>query len=307
MKTIAVTGGAGFIGSHVVDLLVGRGHVVHVIDDLSTGDKANVDKRAKLHVLDIRSKKLAPLLKRIGPSSVVHLAAQIDVRRSIKEPAADADINICGSLNLLAGALAAGNKHFVFASSAAVYGPPVTLPMPEDSPLSPSSPYGIAKLAIEHYLRIFSQIYGTESAILRFANVYGPRQAVKGEAGAVAIFLKNFLAGRPSTINGDGEQTRDFIYVGDVARMVVAAVDKKLAGVFNVSTGVETSVNRIHQLLGRMAASATPSEHGPSVPNEDRRCSLDPGKAAKAVGWRAETPIEDGLRLTHEAFRLAAR
>jgi UDP-glucose 4-epimerase len=306
MGNILVTGGAGFIGSHVVDLLIGRGHAVHVIDDLSTGDKANVDKRAQLHVLDIRSKEIAPLLQKISPDSVVHLAAQIDVRRSIKEPAVDADINICGSLNLLTGALAAGTKHFVFASSAAVYGPPATLPLPEDSSLTPSSPYGIAKLAVEHYLRIFGQIFSIESAILRFANVYGPRQAAKGEAGAVAIFLKNILAGRPSVINGDGEQTRDFIYVGDVARMVAAAVDNKLAGVFNVSTGVETSVNRIHQLLSQAAASSISTEHGPAVPNEDRRCSLDPGRAAKAVGWRAEMSIEEGLRLTQEAFRQTA-
>lgn len=306
MKTIVVTGGAGFIGSHVVDMLLDRGHSVHVIDDLSTGDRKHVNKPARLHVMDIRSKRTGPLLQKISPDAVVHLAAQIDVRRSIKSPAEDADINICGTLNLLSGALAAGTKHFVFASSAAVYGPPVSLPMPEEAPLRPSSPYGVAKLTVEHYLRIFSEIYGLKTLALRFANVYGPRQAIKGEAGVVAVFMKNLLAGRRSTIFGDGGQTRDFVYVGDVARMVAAAVETGLAGVFNVSTGRETTVNSIYGTMAACAGSDLSPEYGPAVPNEDRRSSLDPAKAAREARWSAEVPVEKGLRLTCEAFKKAA-
>lgn len=298
-ETIVVTGGAGFIGSHVVDLLVG-GHEVHVIDDLSTGDLANLDPRAKLHQLDIRSAEVAPLLAGIRPAAVVHLAAQIDVRRSIVQPAHDADINLVGGLNVLAAAAAAGVRRFVFASSAAVYGPPAVLPMPEDAVLSPSSPYGIAKFAFEHYLRIYRAISGLSPAILRFANVYGPRQTVKGEAGVVAIFLSKILAGEAVRINGDGGQTRDYVYVGDVARAVAAAVENKFEGTCNVSTGRETSVNEIFEQLSRLAGGGPEPIAGPAVPNEDRRCSLDPARAAAKLGWRAEVDVAEGLRRAYD-------
>jgi len=301
MKTIIVTGGAGFIGSHVVDRLVGRGREVHVIDDLSTGNRRQIDRSAKLHVLDIRSEKIRPLFRRIKPDTVVHLAAQIDVRRSIREPAEDADINIRGGLNVLEACGAAGTRYLVFASSAAVYGPPAVLPLPEDTVLKPSSPYGLAKLAFEHYLRIFSEIYGLKYAALRFANVYGPRQTVKGEAGVVAIFLKRLLSGEPVGVNGDGGQTRDYVFVGDVADMVALAALKGLPGTFNISTGVETSVNDVLRQLRRLTGSGSPVERRPPVPNEDRRCSLDPSKAFEASGWRAKVKLADGLRLTCEA------
>ena len=307
MATVIVTGGAGFIGSHVVDRLLPDGHDVHVVDDLSTGAKNNVDPRARLHVVDIRSADIGPLFARLKPAVVIHLAAQIDVRRSINEPALDADVNIVGGLNVLAAAAAAGARHFVFASSAATYGPPPRLPLTEDLPLLPSSPYGIAKFAFEHYLRIYRPIRGLTSSVLRFANVYGPRQTAKGEAGAVAIFLSRLLAGQDVRINGDGGQTRDFVYVGDVARAVVLAAAGRFDGTCNVSTGVETSVNDLYARLRALTGSTAEAAHGPAVPNEDRRCSLDPLRAFQELGWRPEIGLDEGLRRTYEAAASALK
>ncbi len=301
MSTVIVTGGAGFIGSHVTDLLIGRGHQVHVIDDLSTGRRANLDRRAKLHVADIRSPRLPALFGRIRPSAVVHLAAQISVRRSTEDPIADADINIIGALNVLRAARAAGVRHVVFASSAAAYGSAKVLPTPETAPLEPSSPYGIAKAAFERYLIAARAAGGPTASVLRFANVYGPRQNSQGEAGVVAIFIDRLSRGRKVTINGDGRQTRDFVYAGDVARAVVSALEKRVNGVFNISTGIETSINRILAELSRIFGSPAKPVRGPSKPNEDRRSCLDPARAAAALGWKAATNVADGLRLTVEA------
>jgi len=295
MDTYLVTGGAGFIGSHVVELLLEHGHRVHVIDDLSTGKRTNIGPAATLHQIDIRSPRLPALFRRLKPAVVVHLAAQISVRRSSEDPAADADINIIGGLNVLRSAHAAGARHFVFASSGAAYGSARILPTPEDAPLEPSSPYGIAKAAFERYLLADHELSGMSDSILRFANVYGPRQNSKGEAGVVAIFLKYLCDDVAPVINGDGRQTRDFVYVGDVARMIVLAAERRLHGVFNVSTGVETSINDIFRILRRISGSGTEAKHGPAKPNEDRRSLLDPRRAAK-VGWRPVVSIEEGLR-----------
>lgn len=293
-----VTGGAGFIGSHAVDLLLSRGHAVHVVDDLSTGDRGFVDRRAKLHVLDIRSPRLAALFRRLRPERVVHLAAHIDLRRSVEAPSMDADINIIGGLNVLESALAAQVPHLTFASSAAVYGAASAFPTREDAALSPVSPYGISKFAFEHYLRFARRLKGLKSASLRFSNVYGPRQTVKGEAGAVAIFANALLDGRTPTINGDGRQTRDFVYVGDVARMIASAASKRLDGAYNVSTGKETSVNRLYRAIADAVGSDAPAVHGPAKAGDDRRVSLDPRRARDDAGWKARVSVDDGIPLT---------
>jgi UDP-glucose 4-epimerase len=299
-ETVVVTGGAGFIGSHVVDKLLAVGYRVVVIDDLSTGRKANLPDEVELHEVDIRSSEIAPLMKELAPDSVIHLAAQIDVRRSLKEPKLDADINIMGGLNVVTAAMAAGCSHVVFASSAATYGVPQAIPISEDHSQQPADHYGVSKLAFEHYLRVFREVNGLQTATLRFANVYGPRQTVKGEAGVVAIFLKKLLNGQAPTIHGDGEQTRDYVYVGDVAAMTVRAVQKKLLGTFNVSTGVETTVNDIAARLQRLVASEVAPEHGPPVPNENRRCSLSPVRTQSETGWQPQVGLEEGLRATYE-------
>ena len=298
METIIVTGGAGFIGSHVVDRLIERGHRVHVVDDLSTGKRANVDPAAILHKIDIRSSKLPALFRRLKPDVIIHLAAQISVRRSSEDPAADAGINIIGGLNVLKAAHAAGARHFVFASSGAAYGRARILPTPEDTPLEPSSPYGIAKAAFERYLLADHELSGMSDSILRFANVYGPRQNSKGEAGVVAIFLKYLCDDVAPVINGDGRQTRDFVYVGDVARMIVLAAERRLHGVFNVSTGVETSINDIFRILRQISGATAEAKYAAAKANEDRRSLLDPRRAAK-VGWRPQVSIEEGLRLAY--------
>ncbi len=302
MANVIVTGGAGFIGSHVADRLLALGHRVHAVDDLSTGRRANLDRRVRLHVTDIRSPRLPALFARIKPAAIVHLAAQISVRRSTEDPIADAEINIIGGLNVLRAARAAKAGHIVFASSAAAYGSARKFPTPETEPLEPSSPYGIAKAAFERYLIAGQASGGPTASILRFANVYGPRQNAQGEAGAVAIFLDRLNRGLPVTINGDGRQTRDFVYVGDVARAAAAALAKRAAGVFNVSTGRETSINRIYAELSRITGRPDNPIHGPAKANEDRRSCLDPARAARTLRWKANVGITEGLRLTAASF-----
>lgn len=299
-ETIVVTGGAGFIGSHVVDRLLAEGYQVEVIDDLSTGRKENLPASVTVHELDIRSDELAGLLQQLKPSSVVHLAAQVDVRRSLKDPKLDADINVMGGINVVLAALSADCPHIVFASSAAVYGKPERLPLDEGALKHPVDHYGVSKLSFERYLRVFEHVNGLKPAMLRFANVYGPRQTVKGEAGVVAIFLKKLLNGQAPTINGDGNQTRDYVFVGDIADMVVAAVKAKQIGGFNVSTGLETSVNQIAERLVDLTGSDVSPEYGPAVPNENPRCSLSPAKANNMLDWQSQVALDDGLAATYE-------
>ena len=302
--TIVVTGGAGFIGSHVVDRLLSAGYQVEVIDDLSTGRESNLSPEVKIHKMDIRSPKLADLMMKLKPASVVHLAAQIDVRLSLREPVVDADVNILGGINVVQSAIQAGTEHIVFASSAATYGSPEIIPTPEDAGGRPASPYGVSKLAFEHYLHYFHHMNGIKTAILRFANVYGPRQTVKGEAGVVAIFIKKLMAGGVPIINGDGEQTRDYVYVIDVAEMVTKAVEDKLHGTFNVSTGQETSVNDLTDTLLEVADMKDAEiEHGPAVPNEDKRSCLAPDRAKEVAGWQSQVSVKDGLGLTFQSAK----
>jgi len=284
-KHVLVTGGAGFIGSHLVDAYLERGWSVSVVDDLSTGDRGNLNPRTEFYECDIRE---APLDK-IRPDVINHHAAQMDVRRSVADPVFDADVNVVGGVWLLQKAVELGVKRFIFASTGgAIYGEPLFAPQTEEHPANPLSPYGCAKLAVEHYMNYFRAVHGLRAVALRYANVYGPRQNSKGEAGVVAIFIDKKLRGETATINGDGEQTRDFVYVGDVVAANLAVTDSSDPGPFNVGTGIETSVNELASLLGVKAV------HGPSKTGEQRRSVL-----ASNLG---RTPLADGLRETLEWF-----
>jgi len=284
-RHVLVTGGAGFIGSHLVDAYLERGWRVSVVDDLSTGDRGNLNPRTEFYECDIRE---APLDK-IRPDVINHHAAQMDVRRSVADPVFDADVNVVGGVWLLQKAVELGVKRFIFASTGgAIYGEPLFAPQTEEHPANPLSPYGCAKLAVEHYMNYFRAVHGLRAVALRYANVYGPRQNSKGEAGVVAIFIDKKLRGETATINGDGEQTRDFVYVGDVVAANLAVTDSSDPGPFNVGTGIETSVNELASLLGVKAV------HGPSKTGEQRRSVL-----ASKLG---RTPLADGLRETLEWF-----
>jgi len=299
---IIVTGGAGFIGSHVVDALIVRGHTVHVIDDLSTGKRENVNGAATLHELDIRDAKLTDLFSGLQPTKVVHLAAQIDLRRSVRAPVEDADINIMGGLHVLEAARAAGVRHITYSSTAAAYGMEKPVPTSEDEQVAPVAPYGVSKVAFEMYLRAYRHLHGMDSMILRFANVYGPRQTVKGEAGVVAIFFDLIRNGKAPMINGDGEQTRDFVFVTDVAESVVRAVEKGSVGTCNISTGKETSVNTLYGLMKGVSGTDVDAEYGPGKPGDERRVCLDPARAYEILGWAASVSVDDGVRRTYESY-----
>src|SRR5436190_6372113 len=256
---VLVTGGAGFIGSHIVDAYLARGWRVDVIDNLSTGDRGNVDPRATLHEVDVRDERAGALIAELKPDVVNHHAAQMDVRRSVADPAFDAEVNVVGSARLLQACAAAAVKRFIFASSGgAIYGEPVSAPQDETHPLAPMSPYGCAKLSVEHYLHYFRIVHGLSSVALRYANVYGPRQNAAGEGGVVAIFAAKLLRGEAVTVNGTGEQTRDYVHVSDVVAANVAAAEGAWQGSFNVGTGVETSVNALHAAMAELAGASAP-------------------------------------------------
>ncbi|MEO8274687.1 MAG: NAD-dependent epimerase/dehydratase family protein [Thermoanaerobaculia bacterium] len=299
---VVVTGGAGFIGSHLCELLAGSGHEVLAIDDLSRGRRENLPATVPLATLGIGSAQLASRLADFAPQALVHLAAQVDARRSLEDPVFDAQVNILDTVRLLSAAASAGVERIVFASSAAVYGDPEEIPTPEDSALAPLSPYGVAKLAGEGYLAFFARRHGLTGIALRFANVYGPRQESVGEAGVVAVFCQRLLAGESVTIHGDGRQTRDFVHVQDVARACVLALSGP-GGVYNVATGVETDVRTLY---GRLAAELRPGAvptHGPAVSGEPRRSALDPSRAEVDLGFRPQENLGSALALTASWFR----
>jgi len=304
-RRILVTGGAGFIGSTIADLFLEAGWDVAVLDDLSTGKRENVPARARFYPCDVRSAACAEVLEKERPEVVCHQAAQIDVRRSMADPRFDADVNVGGLLNLMQAVVKAGSvRQVLFASSGgATYGDTDRIPTPEDHPARPVSHYGAAKAACELYLGVYRASHGIPFAALRYANVYGPRQDPHGEAGVVAIFCGKLLEGKPCTVNGDGGQTRDYVFAGDVARANLLAAEKVFDGPLNVGTGVETGVNRLHALLAKAAGSASPAVHGPAKPGEQRRSCVDPSAAARALGWRPNVRLEDGLARTFEWFR----
>ena len=294
MRTI-VTGGAGFIGSHVVDALVARGDEVAVVDSLVHGRKENVPGAAVLHVRDIRE-PLDDLFDDIRPELVFHLAAQADVRVSVEDPVDDATVNVLGSVRILEAARRHGAQIVFSSTGGAIYGE-CAEPAREDDPCEPLSPYGAAKLAAEEYLRTYNRLYETRHVSLRFGNVYGPRQDPHGEAGVVAIFLGALARGEQAKIFGDGLQSRDYVYVGDVARATLSAIGQN-RGVFNVGTGQATSVVDLYELCARVAGSEVAAEHAPARLGELQRSVLDPSLAAHDLGFAPMVELEDGLRST---------
>lgn len=304
---IVVTGGAGFIGSNIVDAYLEEGHEVHILDDFSTGQKSNLNRKAELHEVDITDPRAARVIERIKPDAMNHHAAQMDVRHSVADPTFDARVNIIGFITLLEAAKNAGVKKVIFASSGgAVYGEQDVFPAPEDHVTRPASPYGVSKRAGELYLSYYQQTFGLPYIALRYANVYGPRQSAKGEAGVVAIFLTLLLAGKTPVINGDGGQTRDYVYVGDVVAANVNAVSSSFVGAVNIGTGVETDVISLFQHLRRAVGSEIQAVHGPAKTGEQRRSSLDARRATEVLGWRPRMALADGLQRTAEYYRETA-
>lgn len=304
MARILVTGGAGFIGSHVADNLVAAGHDVAVIDNLSTGRREFVPPQAQFFPYDITSPDAADLIRSWRPEALMHHAAQMSVRISVADPVADARDNILGSLNLFQAAMEAQVKKIIFASTGgAIYGDEAPIPARETDSPWPESPYGVAKLAVEHYLRFYQSEYGLTTISLRYANVYGPRQNGQGEAGVVAIFIEKLLANQQPIINGDGLQTRDFVYVGDVVAANLKALAYPRSGTFNIGTGRETDILTIYLKLQKLAHSPLGPVHGPAKPGEQRRSALDSSLAKKILDWQATMDLEEGLSQTIEAFR----
>ena len=303
---VLVTGGAGFIGSHVADRLLADGHDVVILDDLSTGNVEHLQANARFYQMDLRSPWIDELFRIERPEAVVHQAAQASVRRSVDDPVFDAGVNVLGTAALLQASVHHGVRRFLFASTGgALYGDADVTPTPEDYPTLPVSPYGAAKLSAEVYLRTFNALHGLSYAALRYANVYGPRQNPHGEAGVVAIFARRLLSGEKARINGDGRQTRDFVYVGDVAEANARALNSDAVGSFNVGTGVETDINTIFQTLKRLTGSTEPEEHGPPLPGEQRRSVVDARKIEKTLGWQPKTSLDAGLDATVRYFREA--
>jgi len=288
-----VTGGAGFIGSHLVDALVARGDEVTVVDDLSTGRREFLNPAAQLVEHDIRESFV------VAADAVFHLAAQADVGTSVARPVFDAEVNVLGTLNVLEAARAAGARVVFSSTGGAIYGE-VDAPADEDAPLRPVSPYGMAKLAAEAYVQGWNRVHGTQHVVLRFANVYGPRQSATLEGGVIAIFLERLAAGEETLIFGDGEQTRDFVHVGDVVRALLRAAMRD-GGVFNVGTGVETTVNRLHALCCEAVGVDEPPSHCPPRLGDARRSVLDVTRAARELDWYPEVELADGLLSTWAA------
>jgi UDP-glucose 4-epimerase len=303
--SILVTGGAGFIGSHVAEAFLSRGWRVAVVDNLSTGKRENVPTGAAFYECDIAEEgALAPVFDAVKPDVVNHHAAQTSVRLSTADPGHDLKVNILGTLNLIREASRLGVSHFVFSSTGgAIYGDDVSLPTAEDAPCRPACPYGVAKLGAEHYLEWAERSLGLPSLRLRYANVYGPRQDPAGEAGVVAIFTRKMLEGGDPVVNGDGLQTRDYVYVGDVVEANLLGVEKKLTGAYNIGTGAEADVNTLFDHLAALTGFEGGRKHGPAMPGEQARSCLAAGRYRGDAGWAPVVDFREGLSKTVEWFR----
>jgi UDP-glucose 4-epimerase len=313
MAKVIVTGGAGFIGSHIVDLLVSHGHTVEVIDDLSSGRAENLPPSIKLHKLDIRSAEARSVIDGVRPDGVIHAAAQMSVRMSMEDPAFDTSVNVSGLVNILdvlcrSRSPGAPAPFFAFLSTGgAIYGEQESFPATESHRIMPASVYGLSKRVGELYLDFWARELGVPFAALRLGNVYGPRQNPHGEAGVVAIFNQKLLKGEVPTINGSGEQTRDFVYVADVARAVVTAFEKRVSGIFNIGTGKETSVNVLYDQICRAVGHRPEPNRVAAKAGEQMRSVIDAGAAATALEWHPEMSLERGIEATTAWFRGAAR
>jgi UDP-glucose 4-epimerase len=301
---ILITGGAGFIASHVSDAYIAEGHNVVIVDDLSGGFQENINPKARFYRLDIRSDKLADVFKEEKIDIVNHLAAQMDVRRSVTDPKFDASVNVIGGLNLFECVRKHGVKKVVFSSTGgAIYGEQDYFPADEEHPMRPLSPYGITKLCTEKYLFYYKAVYNIDHIILRYANVYGPRQNPHGEAGVVAIFCSKMLKGEKPLINGDGKQTRDYTYVGDVVKANLLALKHNASAIFNVGTGIESDVNKLFNVLRNHLNPSCPEQHAPAKIGEQQRSVISYKKIERELGWCPTIQLEEGLGLTAEYFK----
>jgi UDP-glucose 4-epimerase len=301
---VLVTGGAGFIGSHLVDRLIQEGHEVVVVDNLSTGKRRNLNRAARFFKLDIQSWRLERVFRNERPNLVMHLAAQMDVRKSVEDPIFDAQVNVLGMLNILQQAIKYGVQKVVFSSSGgAIYGEQEIYPAPESHVMRPLSPYGISKLCGEQYLSYYQRVNGLQIVSLRYANVYGPRQDPDGEAGVVAIFIQKLLNNEQAIVNGNGRQTRDFVYVEDVVEANLAVMGQEIQGTYNVGTGEETSVNDLLRILVRHTNSTCKEVHGPAKNGEQTRSVIDSSKLRQELSWESRTELSEGLKRTVDYFR----
>ena len=303
MKKVLVTGGAGFIGSHLVDKLILENYEVVVVDNLSTGSKENLNKKAKFYKADITDKKVFSIFAKEKPEIVFHFAAQINVRKSVEDPAEDAKTNILGGLNILENCKNFGVKKVIFSSTGgAIYGDANVVPTPESYVEYPLSPYGIAKLATEKYLNYYNKIFGLPFIALRFANVYGPRQNSKGEAGVISIFCDKIFAKQQPMITGNGLQTRDFVYVSDVVDAAILAMKSEKTGVFNIGTAKETNINEIFSIIKKESRTGFEAVYGPAQKGEQARSCLDYSKIKAELGWEPKYNLEKGLKETVSWF-----
>ncbi|HJT21426.1 MAG TPA: SDR family oxidoreductase [Nitrospira sp.] len=301
---VLVTGGAGFIGSHLVDRLVQEGHEVIVVDNLSTGKRRNLNRASRFYKLDIQGWRLERVFRNERPNVVMHLAAQMDVRKSVQDPIFDAQVNILGTLNVLEQSVKHGVRKIVFSSSGgAIYGEQDVYPAPESHSTKPLSPYGLSKLCGEQYLSYFQRVGGLQVVSLRYANVYGPRQDPEGEAGVVAIFIQKLLNNEQPVINGNGRQTRDFVFVEDVVEANLAVMGQEAEGIYNVGTGVETSINDLFRILVQHTGSTCKEVHGPAKKGEQARSVVDSSKLRQEMSWEPKMNLTDGLKRTVEYFR----
>jgi len=301
---ILATGGAGFIASHVVDALIQKGHQVAIIDNMYSGKQENINPSAEFHKLDIGDPAVHSLVAKFKPDAVVHHAAQMDVRKSVSDPLFDANVNVLGSLNLLEACRIHGVKKVIFSSTGgAIYGEQDYFPADEEHPLRPVSPYGITKLCLEKYLFYYHVVHGMKYVILRYGNIYGPRQNPHGEAGVIAIFIKKILAGEQPVINGPGTQTRDYTYVGDVVQANLLALDYSGTSVFNVGTGIETDVNQLFRMINARLGSPAKEVHAEAKAGEQLRSVLSTRKISETLGWKQQVGLEEGMNLTVDWFK----